>query len=131
MIFGKKTSATNDPYLGTVTQGQLRQQYEDMRTMQNAAHSSTYISSSMLGKAVYTNSTTNWIEDDFGRMRALGMRLHVTDGDSLPFDSIHTSLTKEHVFVFVVANDEPVVLKDERGLFPSDTLITQLRLIQK
>jgi hypothetical protein len=28
-------------------------------------------------------------------------------------------------------NDVPVILEDDIGLFPSDTLVTQLRLIQK
>lgn len=65
------------------------------------------------------------------RRTMLGMRLHLREGEAMPFDSIHTSLGKEKVFVFVVQNDQAVTLEDERHMFPSDTLVTQLRLIAK
>ena len=45
-------------------------------------------------------------------------------------DHIHIVETKGAVHVFGVRNDEGFMLKDDPGLFPSDTLITQLRMVQ-
>lgn len=70
------------------------------------------------------------IENRRDRELMLSIRMRVSV-DDLPFDDIYTSLGKEKVFVFVVQNDVPVIFEDDIGLFPSDTLVTQLRLIQK
>lgn len=75
-------------------------------------------------------SLTN-INADESRMRMIYMRLRLLEGEKFPFDSLNTSLGKEKVFVFVVQDDKAVILEDSVDLFPSDTLITQLRLIQK
>lgn len=80
---------------------------------------------------IYSNRPANDVTSESYRRTMLGMRLHVREGDELPFDSIHTSLGKEKVFVFIVQNDQAVTLEDDRHMFPSDVLITQLRLIQK
>lgn len=71
------------------------------------------------------------IEDEYGRNRMIGMRLHLRDGEKFPFDYLSSHLGDEKVFVFVVQNNTPVILEDDRYLFPSDTLVAQLRLIQK
>ena len=58
------------------------------------------------------------------------MRLHVTSYDPPLFqfmECFHGS--DDRVHVFVVQNNEPFTLTDTWGLFPSDTLITQLRLL--
>jgi hypothetical protein len=48
------------------------------------------------------------------------------------FDYIATHrITAEKVAVFVCNNGSYVVLEDNTDLFPSDTLITQLRMLQK
>ena len=69
------------------------------------------------------------ITADQWRMRALAMRLRIAEGSMMPFQHISTAYTGEQVFIFVVQNGEAVVLTDESSLFPSDTLITQLRLL--
>lgn len=69
--------------------------------------------------------------DEHERMRMLGMRLRVPQGAELPFEHISTALSGETVFVFVLSGGKPAILEDGADLFPSDTLITQLRLIQK
>lgn len=71
------------------------------------------------------------LENKQYRIQMIAMRMRRREGEKMPFDDLHTSLGKEKVFVFVLQNDKPVVFEDDIGLFPSDTLITQLRLIQK
>ena len=65
------------------------------------------------------------------RNRMIGMRLRVPEGAMFPFDALETHYAGEKVFIFVVVDAKPVVFEDESSLFPSDALITQLRLIQK
>ena len=65
------------------------------------------------------------------RKNMLAMRLRISEGEHWGFDSLHTSLGKEKVFVFVVQDGKTATLEDDASMFPSDTLITQLRLIQK
>ena len=69
------------------------------------------------------------IFEDSHRLRMIAMRLHLNQGVKFPFQHISTAVTTDHVLVFVVQKDQYVVLKDDRGLFPSDTLVTQLRLL--
>lgn len=46
------------------------------------------------------------------------------------FSYLHAHSEKERVFIFGVINGEPVMLEDDAGLFPSDQLVTQLRLLE-
>lgn len=69
------------------------------------------------------------LEDDHWRLKLLGMRLRLSEGQTWPFQHITTALTEEQVLIFLVKNDKGVILEDERGLFPSDALITQLRVL--
>lgn len=71
------------------------------------------------------------IEDAFHRRKMITMRLHMPEGADLALDHLSTALGDDVVFVFVVQNNKPVVLEDEKGLFPSDVLVTQLRLLSK
>jgi len=83
---------------------------------------------------IYGNYEPNYgdpIESHRERHQMLAMRLRVKEAEKLPFDDLHTSLGKEKVFVFVMQSDTAVTLEDDRNLFPSDALITQLRLIAK
>ncbi|CAB4124850.1 hypothetical protein UFOVP55_33 [uncultured Caudovirales phage] len=69
------------------------------------------------------------ITSDLHRMRMIMMRLRITEASTIPFNHISTGLGGDHVFVFIVQSDEPITLRDDVALFPSDTLITQLRLL--
>lgn len=71
------------------------------------------------------------IEDQRQRRNMLAMRLRIKEGELWGFDHIDTALGKDKVFVFILQGDSPAVLEDDAALFPSDTLITQLRLIRK
>jgi hypothetical protein len=89
---------------------------------------------------VYTSTTTErrissdpygqvTITSDLHRMRMIMMRLRITEASTIPFQHISTGLGGDHVFVFIVKGGEPITLRDDVALFPSDTLITQLRLL--
>jgi hypothetical protein len=58
------------------------------------------------------------------------MRLDLPEGRRT-FDYIHAQKSKsgDRYFVMILHDDKPVVIEDEASLFPSDALITQLRLI--
>lgn len=71
------------------------------------------------------------IESDEYRAQALFFRLHIPTGKRHPFQHLTTALAKDKVHVFVMHNDIPVMFEDARELFPSDTLITQLRLMMQ
>ena len=64
-------------------------------------------------------------------VKMLAMRLRWPDGQSLPLDYLGARKSGEKVFLFVVVNNEPVQLEDEWGLFPSDQLVTTLRLLEQ
>lgn len=71
------------------------------------------------------------LSSDLSRMRMIGMRMRLPEGGSFPFQHISTALGDEKVFVFIVQDNTAVIIEDDRYLFPSDTLVAQLRLIQK
>jgi hypothetical protein len=68
------------------------------------------------------------LESGGDRIAMIEMRLRMPFGAS-GFSHISTAMTEEKVLVFAVVRDQYTVLEDEIGLFPSDALITQLRLI--
>ena len=69
------------------------------------------------------------MESDQWRFRLLCARLRVPEGVKAPFQHLDTAWIGEKVFVFVVQKGTPVVLEDPSSLFPSDTLVTALRLL--
>jgi hypothetical protein len=71
------------------------------------------------------------IADERTRKMWIAMRLRLPEGQRWPFDFLETHYAGEKVLVFAVIGDNHVVLEDAAELFPSDTLITQLRLIAK
>jgi hypothetical protein len=58
----------------------------------------------------------------------ISMRLHMHEGQAFPFH-LHAHLDGDMVYVFVVCNGKPVVIEDPWLMFPSDQLISQLRLL--
>lgn len=60
----------------------------------------------------------------------IAARLGIHPSNPLPFDFIQAHhLTPDRVVVFVVNNGEPAMIEDD-ALFPSDKLMTQLRLLR-
>lgn len=49
----------------------------------------------------------------------------------VPFEHISVHLTKEVAIVFIVSKGEPVTIKDDANIFPSDALVTQLRMLEE
>jgi hypothetical protein len=47
----------------------------------------------------------------------------------VPFEHMAVHLGNGKAFVFIVSNGEAVTLTDEPGIFPSDALITQVRML--
>ena len=59
----------------------------------------------------------------------LRSRLRMDPYKSFPFRAMHFVDTGEHVHLFIVPDKDPVVLTDESHLYPSDQLMTQIRLL--
>lgn len=59
----------------------------------------------------------------------IAMRLRIRNGDPWPVDHMTAHVTDNEAFVFIVNKGKPTVIEDDPALFPSDALITQLRLI--
>jgi hypothetical protein len=60
----------------------------------------------------------------------IATRLGVRQGEMCPFQFINAHrIDDDKVVVFIVHGNEPLVLTDDGKLFPSDGLITQLRLL--
>lgn len=59
------------------------------------------------------------------------MRLHLAEGDIMPFEFMEAHKGRNEYFVFLVVNGQPITLTDDLNLFPSDQLITKLNLLRK
>ena len=62
------------------------------------------------------------------RNRALTMRMR---WDRVPFEAFYTHYVtaKEEIVIFIIYKDTAVTLTDPAAMFPSDALVTQLRLL--
>lgn len=70
-------------------------------------------------------------EPTLSTVQMIAARMNRGDaGAKLPHDFIQVHFTPSKVLVFVVQGEQYSVLEDEPDLFPSDKLITQLRLIR-
>ena len=67
-----------------------------------------------------------------GRLKILAMRLRIAES-TIPkgFTDLHTTLEGDRVFVFIVLKGKALTLEDDAGMFPSDTLVTQIRLLME
>jgi hypothetical protein len=69
--------------------------------------------------------------DSFRMKKMIGSRLRWPENEPAPFDFLECHMAASKALVFAVVNGEPVTLEDDPALFPSDTLVTQIRLLQK
>lgn len=106
-----------------------------------------------MNREVYLNATTGQIMNAAGaiyqhsghqssaeelmsypahRLKMLSLRLRIQEG-TFPksFSDLHTALAGDKVYVFIVKGSDAVTLEDDAGMFPSDTLITQIRLLME
>lgn len=87
---------------------------------------------SALKQAVNTKQDLGSVlENELHRHKLIAMRLRLREGECMPFQDLFTSLAGDKVFVFVVQDNQAVTFEDTAAMFPSDTLITQLRLLEK
>lgn len=88
-------------------------------------------------RGAYQNSQPAWnspastVDNEHFRYRLVMMRLRRREGETHPYQHFSTALAGDKVFIFVVQDNQAVVLDDNAAMFPSDTLITQLRLLEK
>ncbi len=82
---------------------------------------------SVLGQMYAAGQSPQTPVDLIGMIR---MRLRKNVGEKL-FDFIAAHQHADTVFVFIVHDGKNVVIKDNEKLFPSDALITQIRLLQQ
>lgn len=59
----------------------------------------------------------------------LAMRMRWSPMERYPLDHISMYIAKDKAFIFVVKDGSHVTIEDDAALFPSDALITQLRLL--
>lgn len=62
----------------------------------------------------------------------IAMRLHLDEGSAMPFEHLHAfKLKSDKVAVCVAVDGQAQIIEDDWALFPSDTLITKLRLLEQ
>lgn len=62
-------------------------------------------------------------------LKMLHMRMRVAEGNRLPFDFIAPYKNGDTVVVFFVHDKNPTYVEDSWDLYPSDALVTKLRMI--
>jgi len=70
----------------------------------------------------------NSMETSANRRDMIGMRLHC-DPNKFPFPHFNTMYDGETVYISLVVRNQGVMLTDPASEYPSDTLMTQLRLL--
>lgn len=70
-----------------------------------------------------------WMPDKNELMRVLASRLRMREGDMYPLH-IDFCVKPEKVYVFVVGDNGATIIEDDPNLFPSDALITALKLLE-
>ena len=104
--------------------------YDAMRNVYLNQRTGMITTSSDLASAAYNVSQTDPLGSSVQRLKLLSLRLRITEG-TFPksFTDLHTSRDGDTVFVFVTLKGKSVTLEDTAGLFPSDTLVSQIRLL--
>ena len=58
-------------------------------------------------------------------------RVEPSELSTLPFEHVGVHLGENKAIIFVVTKGEPVTITDDKALFPSDALVTQLRMLEE
>jgi len=86
----------------------------------------SHITSARQDTAAYSDGFTS----EEGLMKSLLNRMRIHPGELVPFSFIRAHYSGDKVFVFVVQGGQAVTLEDTWALYPSDDLVTKLRLIK-
>jgi len=95
-------------------------------------HMKKQLSNMISNSAPYPVYPASFKDDTDGKITPeamIYMRLRFAPGMKIPLDFLRAYVTDEVACVFIMVNNKPVVLEDDPSLFPSDSLITQLRLL--
>ena len=87
---------------------------------------------SQIGSYGVNPTSPDPVRHQAGRLKLLSMRLRIAES-AIPkgFTDLHTTLEGDRVFVFIVLKGKALTLEDDAGMFPSDTLVTQIRLLME
>lgn len=108
----------------SVTSQHILDAYEKAVKQMNSAAGMGYVGGAAGHSRDYPY-TTSW------GMQALMFRLHIKANEAMPFPFLSVFFTKDKALVFVVGKEEQYsVIEDDKALFPSDSLITALRLLE-
>lgn len=71
------------------------------------------------------------LENPIARAQVLNFRMGVGEGEKIPFDLVETFYVRQSdvVFILIINKGKAVLLEDSAEQYPSDTLITQMRLL--
>lgn len=114
---------------GTVSEAQRKVDDDNRQVMADVRRINAQASAANIYADI--NPSDGALSSDAWRMRSLAMRLRVKEGHKFPFQHISTAWAGDKVFIFVLSKGQPVTFEDDAALFPSDTIITALRLIQE
>lgn len=64
------------------------------------------------------------------RMKLIAQRMRWYEDEPIPFLGLSSHVAGDKVHVFVTTGGKSVILEDDLTMFPSDTLITQLRMLE-
>lgn len=80
---------------------------------------------------IYSSGAVVGHTSDNDPMKMLSMRMRWHNMIRAPFEHISVYYNPGHptAYVFIIHKGEPVTLTDDTTMFPSDQLITQLRLL--
>lgn len=87
------------------------------------------------GEALRRVLASSSINDRRGRLiftprEKLFIRLNIQEGQHVPFNFLEAAkLDDDRMVVFVIVKDKYAAIEDDASLFPSDTLISQLRVL--
>lgn len=129
-VFRDIVYGTHKPDAGLANSGFMTAQ--EMKIMEAEAMYRANIGGLMAPQKISNPPAYPKREDSF-EMHPIGMismRLHFKSGDRFPLPHIDAYVTKDVAVVFAIdKSNRPVIIEDDPALFPSDTLITQLRLL--
>lgn len=134
-IFNRGLTGVGQRLIGAVDSTQeLQREYEKLREAFDVIQNQQSISHRNAQQAMQagygqatTGSSTDWSSEAL--MRMVAMRMRTREGERMRFDFINAYKNGESVVVFFVHDGHPNFVEDDWGMFPSDALITKLRLI--
>ncbi|MGE0677823.1 hypothetical protein [Pseudolabrys sp.] len=86
---------------------------------------------SLVGAAMMATKAEPVHESEEELLDVIARRLRQTASSNMGFDYVGAHKSGDTVNVFVVVGGQPTILQDGWDLFPSDQLVTQIRLLKK